>query len=204
MARRTVAQLAALAAATGVVAGLVGSPLIDGDVLTLDPPKGDYQSFANWSWARDHAAGERRFAAEARLPYLDVAVVHERCPGARCDGMHMNKIVFKGGPCPKNAALLDHAILDLWLGASGVLDRLAPDLAPADPDRRAFAAVPGARPSRTCWGRAGNENVACADAATEVPPAAMRRYFGGSRGRPHRADLGPEKDLGGYCCKDCY
>ena len=133
------------------------------------------------------------FGTAARSPFYEISWSRAG------DGMHMNKAVFRV-PCPKNAALLDHAILDLWLGASGVLDRLAgKGLAPAAPDRRAFVARPGERPPRNCSGRAGNENLACAAVADDVPEAWAARFFGGPR-----AFLGPEKNLAGQCCRECY
>jgi len=126
-----------VAASTHVPVIFIGSPVIEGDILILDPPKGDWDDFHDFSlsklWAFDEKAvfdetyGDDAPAAAATagpapmLRMLYLARFHLDCPGYRCDGMHNDNAILS---CRGNPGFVDFLLADM-LESSGVLARLA-------------------------------------------------------------------------------
>ena len=165
-AAKTLAALGRLADATpSTLVVFMGSPTVEGEIMLLPPTKGNAGFFFDFSLSWLDALSERRLfraagGAPANVRLFDTVRVHERCPGARCDGMHMANKAW--GACTPNDAYLDWAWVDLWHSEGGLLDALAVrGLAPADSGARVARGAPAQPAELYCHPGHGNENFAC-------------------------------------------
>lgn len=114
---------------------LVGSPIVESDVMLLDPPKPDWDGFRDFAMSKLRAFGEKEafdrlvgakegtgpLGAGSSIRFYYHSQFHLRCPGFRCDGMHAENSVKGASACHPNPGFSDYPFL-AFLDREGFLD----------------------------------------------------------------------------------
>lgn len=93
-----------------ITAVYVNAPVIDEPILFLDPPKGDWDDFYDFSLLKLFGYSDANLCKEHGIPLLDALFVTLNCAGIRCDGMHYGSD-FKEWNCSSSISVWDNVIM---------------------------------------------------------------------------------------------
>tara|TARA_B110001452_G_scaffold261775_1_gene260954 strand:+ start:656 stop:1093 length:438 start_codon:yes stop_codon:yes gene_type:complete len=98
---------------------VVGTTVLDEQVVLSRPPKADWSQFFPFAllpmWRRAELALFRRKLNESSwTSYLDAGGIARLYPGVRCDGMHFQSNYTKQYGCHPSAAVWDVYLLQLF------------------------------------------------------------------------------------------
>ena len=151
-----------VAVQTGIPTVFVGSPIVEGDILLLNPSKNDWDEFHDFSltklWSYGEAAvfeqlfGQNnekvRRDINGTLHFFNAGDFYAKCPGFRCDGMHSNTKSLDratNSACKQNPGFLDFPFFS-FLERSGLANAISSATAPEEP----LWALPTSEPCCGC------------------------------------------------------